>query len=879
MTSEFVGRLGSRLLVFRGLSWFSGSGVNVFAPVRASVLVLVLVLALAASACATGGGSTSASGSAADKSAAASGGASTKADAPAEQRVDALAVATEGQINEAERRLDALEPDRAVELLDEADTGLRNPLMRRYPDDEFLQRRHSEVLARVPGVREEVRRRALAAAVKASTEAISAALDALEAATQPLRDKDPPDQDFAAARDRIADLDKHLEQGRALEPQDATYAKFATRSMKTLKSKRTYVETRHLAVRVMRSRRDIKATLSLVRDAFSAIARNDATDQAVGEVENALSSLQRVLDEGESLGPKDRSYSKYANGVRRSLQEDKVRLGRRRHEILVARQDDRVNAAVSVHRDVMKRVLAKDAVVADFDEADRTIDEVLKVLDGGEALQSKDRGYAKRAVATRRSMQLAKAQIAKRRIDVQIDEARARIGGLLGVLKAALAGILQDGTPDQAFSEADAAVGGVLTGTADVATLVSHDKRFAAFVMDARHRADAGRDLIAKRRLEEKVLLQRTELDGLNRALKDALVRVKAREPSDADFAVADEAAKALEQSLEKGEPLQVKSPPYSKYAIALRKTLQETRRVVSARRLAEAIRVRRESIEKARAETIKCVRAVESKKATQDDTKAAREAIVAYREQLQQGASLEGKDAQYRKYALASRNSAAKMQDRVDVAAKIVAFRVGPLAALENGKMEMRAAAAAPEPKDRKDAYAKSVAAFKTCRKDAAMLLGDAPILARTKFAMGRSTVAGKALPGQCAAELKTAEKNLKDAESSLAFYDGPGRSFRDGLERFDAAAGLSDPAEQKERYSASLGSFEACVSEGELLGRRNPDIKKRKFEVNQRKVTLSVVVGACRKQAAVIRKVLAKLEQDAAARASQSSGAGPKK
>lgn len=835
---------------------------------------------MAALACATGKtGEGEASTSAGPRKGAALGSSPATTQGPGEQGVDALAVATEGQINEAERRLDALEPDRAVELLDEADAGLRNPLMRRYPDDQFLQRRHSEVLARVPGVREEVRRRALAAAVEASTQAISAALDALEAATQPLRDTDPPDQEFAAARDRVAELDKKLDQGRDLEPQDAPYAKFAERSRKTLKDKRSYIESRHLAVRVMRSRRDIKATLALVRDAFSTIAKNDAPDQAIGEVESALSSLQRVLDEGESLGPKDRAYSKYANDVRRSLQQDKARLGRRRHEILVARQDERVKSAVSVHRDAMKRVMAKGAMVAEFDEADKTIDEVLTTLDAGEALQSKDQGYAKRAVATRRAMQLAKGQIAKRRIEVQIDEARARIGGLLDVLKAALAGILQDGTSDQAFSEAEAAVDGVRKGTADAATLVSHDKRFAAFVEDARKRAEAGRTMIGQRRLEEKVLAQRTELDGLNRALNDAIARVKAREPADADFSVADEAAKALEQSLEKGEPLQVKSPPYSKYAILLRKTLQDAKRVVTARRLAEAIRVRRASIEKAKAELLKCVRAVESSKATEADTKAAREALNAFREQVQGGAGLESKDTSYRKHALALRNDAAKLQDRVDAAAKVVAFRVGPLASLENGRREMRAAAGAPEAKERRDAYARSVAAFKSCRKDAAMLLGDAPSLVRTKFPMGRTAVLGKAVPGQCALELKAAEKSLKDAEQSLAFYDGPGRAFLDGLERFDAAAELADFAAQKERYSASLGSFEACISEGELLGRRHPDIKKRKFELNRRKVTLSVVVGACRKQAAVIRKVLAKLEQERSAEASESAVKGSNK
>src|SRR5262245_36237640 len=77
-----------------------------------------------------------------------------------------LAYEAERRINSAESELAALEPDKAVEHLDAAQRVLINSKIDSYPDAELLRTRHRELVDRVPVVREEVRKRDLAAAVK-----------------------------------------------------------------------------------------------------------------------------------------------------------------------------------------------------------------------------------------------------------------------------------------------------------------------------------------------------------------------------------------------------------------------------------------------------------------------------------------------------------------------------------------------------------------------------------------------------------------------------------------------------------------------------------------------------------------------------------------
>src|SRR5688572_5650363 len=86
-----------------------------------------------------------------------------------------LAFDAEREINQAETSLAALQPDKALEHLDLAERSLARPEVDTYPDAPRLRERHLDLLKRVPDVREEVRKRELAAAVAAAKEKIEAA--------------------------------------------------------------------------------------------------------------------------------------------------------------------------------------------------------------------------------------------------------------------------------------------------------------------------------------------------------------------------------------------------------------------------------------------------------------------------------------------------------------------------------------------------------------------------------------------------------------------------------------------------------------------------------------------------------------------------------
>ena len=67
-------------------------------------------------------------------------------------------------------------------------------------------------------------------------------------------------------------------------------------------------------------------------------------------------------------------------------------------------------------------------------------------------------------------------------------------------------------------------------------------------------------------------------------------------------------------------------------------------------------------------------------------------------------------------------------------------------------------------------------------------------------------------------------------------------------------------DKVDRNKAYSSALKHFESCLEKGKILENKHPEIKKTRFKVDGKKMTLPKVVNACRKQAKSVRARLSK-------------------
>lgn len=142
--------------------------------------------------------------------------------------------AAEALLDEADKRLEALEADRAEKLLADAKDRLSDPDIAKYPEHRLLQDRHKEASAKLVTVREEITKRELERAVLAQRQLVETALSRLEAAVEAMRRAEVTPSQLDEAKDAANDLRDKLANGGAIEAKDEGLAKFSADARKTL---------------------------------------------------------------------------------------------------------------------------------------------------------------------------------------------------------------------------------------------------------------------------------------------------------------------------------------------------------------------------------------------------------------------------------------------------------------------------------------------------------------------------------------------------------------------------------------------------------------------------------------------------------------------
>jgi hypothetical protein len=137
-------------------------------------------------------------------------------------------------LDDAERSLSNLEPDRAEVPLKHAQKLLSHPDIELSPESGMLQSRLTELKARVGPAREEKARREFEAAVDKQRDAIVQAMLDVSNASDAIDRKDPSPEQHKALLDAIERTRDRLKEGKKLEAKSEDYAASVRRTEKRL---------------------------------------------------------------------------------------------------------------------------------------------------------------------------------------------------------------------------------------------------------------------------------------------------------------------------------------------------------------------------------------------------------------------------------------------------------------------------------------------------------------------------------------------------------------------------------------------------------------------------------------------------------------------
>ncbi len=607
-----------------------------------------------------------------------------------------LAYEAERRINSAESELASLQPDRAVEQLDAAQKMLIDSKIDAYPDAELLRSRHRELLDRVPVVREEVRKRELAAAVADAHTKIDAASATLKDAIERIKRKRPEEADLKAAEEAVSALDSAVEEASKCEPQDRDYAKYALETRKQLSGQRKQVAERRLQVAIELSREAIAAASSELEISLKGLRSRDVMPAEFESARGAAGKVQAAIEGANDLIVKDLGFAKQISAARKKLDAQRALIDKREHEVSVERQRVAIEQSRKTLKENLTRLKNKDIVEADFTEADAAVGGVEKLLADGAALAANDVRYAAYASSVKSKVDDAKAWIVTRRLEVAIAKQKGEIETARIALGEALFRLNGKAPVEGEF---EAARNGVVAveKTLDAAEpLMPKDRTFSRYVLDVRRGLQGARNRIEQRKFDVELGQQRAKVNAALAEVKQASARLV--EP--AEFEQAEKLVGELESTLDAGETFASRDRAYGKMALDARKSASQARRHIRERKEEVAVENQKAKVSAALASMKSAIDPLDGFSPGEDQFKAATDSIEAAGRALDEGAELERTVGRYKSWSLEARKKISAATSRVEKRRTQIEVRERKLL-VENGLASLKSALAAVRNKD----------------------------------------------------------------------------------------------------------------------------------------------------------------------------------
>ncbi|MEW5741430.1 MAG: hypothetical protein AB1938_21090 [Myxococcota bacterium] len=648
--------------------------------------------------------------------------------------------------------------------------------------------------------------------------ALAEAVATLKEAAKAVEAKEPAPKDFEAARAAAAALKKAVDESRQFVPQDKSFASFlaetdalVAKTEKAVEEKWALVEGSKHRARVEEARQAFVAAMALISP--------QATDADFAKADQATKALKKLLDEGQVLEAKDKTYGGYAARTRAELDAGRKKADAAWTQTGLTRLKSEIEPTAKDLAAAVKIVRARAPSQEQLAEARTTSIVARKLLEKFQAEAERSEAFARYVEGVKANLVEVEAQLTLRAVDAAVKD-----------LRQALVKVERKTAGEDDFKVADSAL---LVLDKTLESLSAKDPLVGKAVADAQAWQREGRATLTRRRAEVAAAAQ---LAALATALKDfrqALVKLEKKAPADDDFAVARSALLVLDKTL---EPMDPKNPLVAGAVTEAKAWQREGGATITRRRLELDVQAQQAKVEAARktaGELIAGFSQPESGEAQYGEAVAAVKAITAA---LDEGVALKERDKTYAWYDGEVRKRTAELDK------KLALRRIQLNAAAARTALSSALA-------DTKD---KLEAARRPASTDADLAAAEKQVEATNALLEGKAELETQSVSYATAAEKGRFElmKRLETLELARQERDARKRTvdaLAAGLDLEDAAASSKDMRAQKRDYEKALALFKACRDDGGKLLDSSPTAGRLAVVLRGQPATVKDAVAQC--------------------------------
>lgn len=434
----------------------------------------------------------------------------------------------------------------------------------------------------VAAYRARVEKRRGQIAVDAHKAELEEAQKELEGALGALNGKPEPSA-FDAAEKSVTRLETTINSGSEAAEKSPEYAKRLAGLRGKLDGYRAQIEKRRGDAEVGAHREQTVAAAAVVTEKLGALA-GDPKDDAFAAAEEAISNLESVVKDGNSLGEKNKAYGKELAGQQQKIAGYKSRIAKGRADVERKALEAELATAESEVAEKVAALGGDKADAAAFDAADESVAELEKAIDG--AAKAGDKTLAKRLASLKQGLGKKRAVIAAGRVelelaahrhtvDVAVKEVEKRIGALdnessEGKVRAAVGSVKE---LEMALSGGDA--------------LAKKSKKHAQYLASFRKKAGEYRATISKKAIEDVVKEHRDDVLQAQSELSDSIKALEGQLEYSL-YSAAEDSVSKLRKVIERGAPIAEKDPGYEK-ELAAAGAQADAQRVLIRRKWIEA--------------------------------------------------------------------------------------------------------------------------------------------------------------------------------------------------------------------------------------------------------------------------------------------------
>lgn len=294
----------------------------------------------------------------------------------------------------------------------------------------------------------------------------------LQASVKGVRPRKPTPDALAEARTAAIVVRKLLEKFEPEAKRSAEFAKYCD-------------EVRALLVDVEGelAKKAIEAATNDVNQALKVIAKNNPPDEAFEESNSAINILEKTI---APINAKDPTLGPFVFDAKALIRDAKASTNKRRIEIDVGRQKDKVEAERKTVGSLMDALGQPGLSKEKIDAAEAGIAKLVSVLDAGNELIKKDKEYAWYEREVRKRVTELGVKIAARKVTLAANDGRAALIEKTEAAKVRLEAAKQPDSTDQHLADAGKAIEALNALVESQTAMEQQDGKYAAQANKAR---------------------------------------------------------------------------------------------------------------------------------------------------------------------------------------------------------------------------------------------------------------------------------------------------------------------------------------------------------------------------------------------------------